>query len=67
MLVTSPRRMGQGTETTGPSGAVLKGNRLDIDTGRGVTVVGVLRVIDHGPYVVNRVLVPAWTEVRVQQ
>src|SRR5687768_4397627 len=48
-------------------GAVLKGNGLDIDMGKRVPVVGALRVIDHGPYVVNRVLVPAWTEIRVGQ
>lgn len=41
-------------------------NRLDIDTGRRVTVVGVLRVIDHGPHVVNRVLVPACVEIRIE-
>ena len=48
-------------------GAVLKGNRLDIAEGKRVTLVGVLRVIDHPPDVVNRVLVPEWTEIRVER
>lgn len=48
-------------------GAVLKGNHLNIDMGERVKVIGILRVIDHPPSFVNRQLVPAWVEIRVQQ
>src|SRR5207249_4831309 len=41
-------------------GAVLKGNRLDIPGGKRVTVIGVVRVIDHPPGVVDRAFVPGW-------
>jgi hypothetical protein len=37
--------------------AVLMGKRLDLDVGRRVAVMGVLRVIDHKPDVVGGVLV----------
>jgi hypothetical protein len=47
-------------------GAMLCGSSLDLDVGKRVTVVGVLLVIDHGPYVVNRVAVPTWPEIRVE-
>lgn len=47
-------------------GVVLRGNRLDIGIGKRVTVVGVLRVIDHGPYAVGGVIVPPWVEMRVE-
>jgi hypothetical protein len=46
--------------------AVLRGNHLDI-VGDRVVVVGVVRVIEHGPYVVNQVLVERWVELRVEQ
>ena len=48
-------------------GAVLKGNRLDLDMGKRATVVGVLRVIDHPACFVGPAFVPAWTEIRVGQ
>jgi hypothetical protein len=44
-------------------GAVMKGNWLKLE-GR-VTVIGVLRAIDHPPAFVNQVFVPAWVEMRV--
>jgi hypothetical protein len=47
--------------------AILRGNRLDIDTGDLITFVGVIRVIDHPPAFVGAALVPAWTEVRVEE
>ena len=46
--------------------AVLRG-RVRVDEGKRLTVVGVLRVIDHGPYAVGGVPVPAWAEVRIEQ
>src|SRR5437773_2066781 len=48
-------------------GAVLRGNRLDIQEGKRVTVIGVLRMLDHPPGVVNRVFVLGWVEIRVRQ
>ena len=47
--------------------AVLRGRRLDIELGRRVGVVGVLRVIDHAPCFVGTVFVPGWGEVRVEE
>lgn len=47
--------------------ALLKGNRFDIPEGNRVTVVGVLRVLDHPPAFVNRQFVPAWVEIRVEE
>jgi hypothetical protein len=32
-----------------------------------VSVVGAIRVIDHAPAVVNGMIVPAWTELRVSE
>ena len=46
--------------------AVVRGIRRDLDVGRRVSVLGILRVIDHGSSTVNGVAVPAWTEIRVQ-
>ena len=46
--------------------AVVRGIRRDLDQGRRVAVLGILRVIDHGSATVNGVAVPAWTEIRVQ-
>jgi len=48
-------------------GAVLKGKRLDVEEGKRVVLVGVLRVIRHVAAVVGGVVVPAWTEIRVEQ
>ena len=48
-------------------GAVLKGNRLDIEMGLQTHVIGRLRVIDHPPALVNGRFVPAWVEIRVEQ
>jgi hypothetical protein len=39
------------------------GRRFDIDMGDRITVVGKLHVVERPPAVVNRVLVPAWTEI----
>ena len=47
-------------------GAVLEGRRFDIGEGERVTMVGMLRVIDHPPCVVNRQFVPGWVEIRVE-
>jgi len=47
--------------------AVLRGKRLDVEVGRRVGVVGVLRVIDHAPYFVGMVFVPGWVELRVEE
>jgi len=47
--------------------AVLRGRRLDVEEGRRVGVVGVLRVIDHAPCFVGPVFVPGWVEVRVEE
>jgi hypothetical protein len=38
---------------------------VDIAEEQRITVVGVLRVSDHGPGVVNGVFVPGWAEARV--
>jgi hypothetical protein len=46
--------------------AVLKGNRLDLDVGERVRVVGVLMVFDRKADTVGGVFVPAWVEVRIQ-
>ena len=46
--------------------AVVRGIRRDLDMGRRVSVLGILRVLDHGSATVNGVSVPAWTEIRVQ-
>jgi hypothetical protein len=45
-------------------GALLRGNRLDLYEGEQVTVLGVLRVIDDAPNVVNQQFVPRWSEIR---
>jgi hypothetical protein len=47
--------------------AVLKGNRLDLDMGERVRVVGVLKVYDRKADTVGGVFVPAWVEVRIRQ
>ena len=39
--------------------------RLDIDQGERVNVLGVLKVRDHKPAVVGGVFVPGWTQLRV--
>ena len=54
---------GDGIERT----AVLRGNRLDVDMGKRAAVVGYLVVIDHPATFVGGVLVPGWTEIRVEQ
>ena len=46
--------------------AVVRGIRRDLDTGRRVSVPGILRVLDHETATVNGVSVPTWTEIRVQ-
>jgi hypothetical protein len=46
-------------------GAFVRGRRFDLDGGKRVNVVGVLRVIDHPPGFVGAVFVPAWVELRV--
>jgi hypothetical protein len=47
--------------------AVLRGRRLDVEEGRRVGVVGVLRIIDHAPCLVGTVFVPGWVELRVEE
>ncbi len=47
--------------------AVLIGRRLDVVEGERLTVRGKLRVIEHRGDVVNRVIVPVWSEVRVEE
>jgi hypothetical protein len=47
--------------------AVLRGRRLDIEEGRRIEVVGMLRVIDHAPCLIGMVFVPGWVEVRVEE
>jgi hypothetical protein len=61
--VVGPVNREDGAERT----AVLRGRRLDIEEGQRVDVVGVLRVIDHAPVVVNGIIVPAWAERRVEE
>ena len=48
-------------------GALLRGRRWDVDDGKRVEVVGVLRVRDWPPAFVGPVLVPGWTELRVEE
>jgi len=63
----SPRTRGRGLPWLGAAdnpdgverGAVVKGNRLDIEEGK-------LRVIDHEGGFVGKVFVPAWTEIRLE-
>jgi hypothetical protein len=43
------------------------GERYDIDHGDKITVRGTLRLIRHAEAKVNGVVVPAWTEIRVEQ
>jgi hypothetical protein len=47
--------------------AILKGNRLDLKEGRRVTVNGVLRVLDHLAQEIGTLIVPHWTDVRVEE
>ncbi|HJZ59909.1 MAG TPA: hypothetical protein VKE74_33515 [Gemmataceae bacterium] len=47
-------------------GVVLRGEQI-IDPGGRVEVVGLLRVIDQAPRIVNGVPVPGWVDVRVEQ
>ena len=48
--------------------AVLRGTRLDVEEGRRVDVVGMLRVIDHAPCFVGMAFVlPGWVELRVEE
>jgi hypothetical protein len=47
--------------------AVFRDRRLDVEEGRRVGVVGVLRVIDHAPCLVGTVFVPGWVELRVEE
>jgi hypothetical protein len=61
--VIGPANREDGAERT----AVLRGNRLDVDEGERVNIVGTLKVIDHKPAVVNGVAVTAWVEVRVAE
>jgi hypothetical protein len=44
----------------------LKGERHDLGAGDTITVEGVLLVIEHDAATVNGVLVPGWTEIRVE-
>ena len=46
--------------------AVVRGIRRDLDLGRRVSVLGILRVIDYESATVNEVAVSTWTEIRVQ-
>jgi hypothetical protein len=46
-------------------GALLRGRRWDVDEGKRVEVVGVLRVRDWPPAFVGPVLVPGWVDVCV--
>jgi hypothetical protein len=48
-------------------GITLRGTRLDIDVGDCISVVGVMRVIDHPPAFVNGQWVLAWVELRVEE
>lgn len=48
-------------------GAVLPGERLDVEEGDRVMVVGELRVIRHGAAVVNGRAVQGWVEIRVEE
>ncbi|MBA4190813.1 MAG: hypothetical protein C0467_22735 [Planctomycetaceae bacterium] len=48
-------------------GAVLKGDRLAIEQGKRIIVVGTLRVIRHRACVVEGVAVPEWYEIRVAE
>ncbi|AMV29308.1 hypothetical protein VT84_33240 [Gemmata sp. SH-PL17] len=47
-------------------GAHLNGHRYDLE-GTRITVTGKLWVIDHPGAFVEGVLVPAWTEIRVEE
>ena len=49
------------------AGVLLKGNRLDIREGDVLEVRGVLKVIDHEAATVEGVIVPAWSEVVVEE
>lgn len=46
--------------------AIVSGHRLNFDVGKKAAVVGRLQVLDHRADFVNGVLVPAWTEIRVE-
>jgi hypothetical protein len=48
-------------------GAVLIGKRLDVKEGEPLTVVGVVKVIDHGGSVVNGVTMQPWSEIRIEE
>jgi hypothetical protein len=48
-------------------GAVRLGQRFDVELGERFTMVGKLRVIKHATARVNGELVPAWTELRVEE
>jgi hypothetical protein len=61
--IVGPDDLGDGVERS----AVLRGNRLDVREGRRITVVGVLRVIDHPARRVGGELVLPWSEVRIEQ
>jgi hypothetical protein len=45
----------------------LTGERHDLAVGDKLIAAGVLRVVEHRDAVVNRVFVPGWTEIRVEQ
>ncbi len=59
--------LGAADHDDGAERGALKGKPFDIGEGERVTVVGVLRVIDHPPCVVNRQFVLGWTAIRVQE
>ena len=48
-------------------GAILRGRRWDVDEGKRVEVVGVLRVRDWPPAFVGPVFVPGWVDVCVEE
>jgi hypothetical protein len=60
--VCGPADRGDGVERV----VILKGAGRDVEA-RWISVVGVLKVIDHPAAVVNGVKVPAWIEVRMTE
>ena len=45
----------------------VEGERLDINAGDRLRVLGTLRIIEHPAAVVNGMIVPAWSEVRITE
>lgn len=46
--------------------AYLQGERLDVEEGDEITIVGTLRLIQHPAHRVNGVFVQEWEEVRIE-